>query len=267
MTPQTARKTLGVTGRDKTEKIQSAYIKKVRALQQSEDFETHLKNLNIARDTLLDTTDNSRELSTVLASELAEIKRKQNEIINLNDAKEELRASLVLVKSQKVAKHKGFRDSVGLMSALSAAAFFGKDRLLELFPSPTGTAAELELALLIVGSLCAVSAFVFHRRSEGIAAKLDAVNQNLMRELTIQSMLNFVFEDQDQLEGDEFNWRLRWFIERTAEQAEHSVQLWDRESRPKSLSIVLVDGYTDFLVKTEKVKLETSTFGELTFSR
>lgn len=267
MTPSNAKKILKLTGNLSREKIQSAFIKEVKGANSSTDFESHLKKLNVARDVLMQGHTESRELSTVAINELAELKRQHNELVNLNEAKEELRETLRSVKSKSISNLKSVRDSATILAAVSAAAFFGKDRLLELPLSPTGTLAEFELVLLLLGSMCGIAAFVFHRRADQLDVLLDTTNQSLLREVTIRNMLGFVFEDNDELEEHEFDWRLRWFIERVIGKEIGLETRSQKGGKPDAIARSLVPGYTDFLIKAGKVKFETNSLDELIFKK
>ena len=121
------------------ESVKAAYIDRVKEVQNDVEFENLLLELNVARDSLLSSTNGSCEIVPVLVKELAIISAKQNELAQINDARDEIRDVIGSVERRSINRIKGARDLTGLLSAAFAALAFGKDIIADLLPSQADT--------------------------------------------------------------------------------------------------------------------------------
>lgn len=160
---ETAKEKLMIEGEFDPAQVKVAYFDRVKEIRAQEDFETSLLELNIARDTLLRNQSSGRELVPVLAKELAAISAKQNELMQINDAKDEIRETFGSVERRSINRIKGTRDFTGLLSAASAALAFGKDNLSVFLPSLTD-ATLYSQTLILCSATLALFAFMANRR-------------------------------------------------------------------------------------------------------
>lgn len=251
-----------IEGEFDPETVKAAYFDRVKEVRDEEDFETSLLELNVARDTLLGSQSAGRELVPVLAKELAVISSKQNELMQISEAKDEIRETFDLVERRSINRIKGTRDITGLLSAASAALAFGKDNISELLPS-LSDATLYSQTLLLCSATLALLAFMANRRAGEVSSRMDEINRNLTKDRRISRLLLHVFRDDKSLAETDFENRL---------QAEISILTGER-NRLSALGRVLdiygaiglpvpirlhlgrdfVDDYIDYLIKSGHV--------------
>ncbi len=175
MEVEAAKEKLMIVGGFDAETVKAAYFDRVKEVRDEEDFETKLLELNVARDTLLQNQGNSRELVPVLAKELATISAKQNELMQISDAKDEIRETFGSIERRSINRIKGIRDITGLLSGASAALAFGKDSLPEFLPYLTD-ATLFSQKLFLLSAILAFFAFMTNRRAGAVSSRMDEIN-------------------------------------------------------------------------------------------
>jgi len=263
MDRKTAEALLAVGDGYDAEKIKGAYLDRVKEARNTPEFEDSLRQLNVARDTLLDMTSASRELVPVLATQIAAISARQNQLALLNDAKDEIRSTFGAIERRSVNQLKGTRDLTGILSAISAALVFGKDNFSELFPSLAETTLYSQ-TLLLMSACFAFMAFMANRRASTVSTRLDEINQHLTRERQISRLLGRVFADQDRLSEEEFEDRLAFEIRlhtgasREPSAIGRALDMYGAIGMPVPVRIHLgrgfTDDYIDFLIKAGHIK-------------
>lgn len=208
---ETAKEKLRIEGQFDSETVKAAYLDRVKAVRGDGDFETLLQDLNVARDTLLMNQNGSRELVPVLARELAVISAKQNELIQVNDARDEIREAFGAIERRSISRIKGTRDLTGVLGAASAALAFGKDNLAEFFPA-LADSTQYSQVLLLCSAFLALFAFLANRRSSEMSSRMDEIKRNLTRDRQISRLLVDVFRDDESLEEIDFVVRLEFEI-------------------------------------------------------
>ena len=208
MEVETAKEKLMIEGEFDPETVKAAYFDRVKEVRDEEDFETSLLELNVARDTLLGSQSAGRELVPVLAKELAVISSKQNELMQISEAKDEIRETFDLVERRSINRIKGTRDITGLLSAASAALAFGKDNISELLPS-LSDATLYSQTLLLCSATLALLAFMANRRAGEVSSRMDEINRNLTKDRRISRLLLHVFRDDKSLAETDFENRLQ----------------------------------------------------------
>jgi hypothetical protein len=271
-----AKEKLMIKGEFDPETVKAAYFDRVKEVRGEEDFETLLLELNVARDTLLGNHSNSRELVPVLAKELATISAKQNELMQINDAKDEIRETFGSVERRSINRIKGTRDITGLLSAASAALAFGKDNLPEFLPSLTDATLFSQTLLLWSASL-AFLAFMANRRAGEVSSRMDEINRNLTRDRQISRLLLHVFRDDQSLTEIEFEARLQDEISASTGVRNRSsaldrvLELYGSIGFPVPIKIHFgrdfVDDYIDYLTKSGHVNATGVSGHDMTFHR
>lgn len=252
-----------IEGEFDPETVKTAYIDRVKGVRDEVDFETSLLDLNVARDTLLGNLRGSRELVPVLAKELATISAKQNELMQINDAKDEIREVFGSVERRSINRIKGTRDFTGLLSAASAALAFGKDNLTDLLPSLTD-ATLYSQTLLLCSATFACLAFMANRRAGEVSSRMDEINRNLTRDRQTSRLLLHVFRDEESLGEIEFEDRLQDAISAStggrsrSSTSDRILDMYGAFGLPVPIRIHLgrdfVDDYIDYLIKSGHVQ-------------
>ncbi|WP_147126984.1 hypothetical protein [Shimia ponticola] len=248
-----------IEGQLDPETVKTAYVNRVKEVRENGDFEALLLDLNVARDTLLAHESGSRELVPALAKELAAISARQNELVEINDAKDEIRDSFSAIERRSINRIKGTRDLTGLLSAASAALAFGKENLMDLLPSVADVALYSQ-TLMLLSAIFAFFAFMANRRSGEVSSRMDDINRNLTRDRQISRLLLQVFRDEESLGEIEFEDRLRDTINELAgvrgrpSGAALILEMYGAIGLPVPIRIYLgrefVDDYIDYLLKS-----------------
>lgn len=256
--------------------VKAAYFDRVKEVRDEEDFETLLLELNIARDTLLGSQGSGRELVPVLAKELASISAKQNELMQISDAKDEIKDTLGSVERRSVNRIKGTRDIAGLLSAASAALAFGKDNLSEFLP-PLTDATLYSQTLLMCSASLAILAFMANRRAGEMSLRMDEINRNLTRDRRISRLLLHVFRDDESLPEIEFEARLQdeigasTAVRNSSSLAGRVLDIYGAFGFPVPIRIHLgrdfVDDYIDYLTKSGHVNSSGVSGHDMTFHK
>ena len=276
MEVEAAKEKLMIEGEFDPATVKAAYFDRVKEVRDEDGFETSLLELNVARDTLLGNQSNSRELVPVLAKELATISAKQNELMQINDAKAEIRETFGSVERRSINRIKGTRDIAGLLSAASAALAFGKDNLSEFVPSLTDTTLYSQTALMCSATL-AFFAFMANRRVGEVSSRMDEINRNLTKDRQISRLLLHVFRDDESLTEIDFEARLQDEIStstgvRNRSSVPHPVfGIYEKIGLPVPIRIHLgrdfVDDYIDYLTKTGHVNTIGVSGHDMTFHK
>ncbi len=276
MEVESAKKHLKIEGEFDSEKVKAAYIDCVKEARDEEDFETSLLNLNIARDTLLGSQSSGRELVPVMVKELAAISAKQNELMQINNARDEIRETFGSVERRSVNRIKGTRDITGLLSAASAALAFGKDNLSVFLPSLTDATLYTQTLILCSATL-AFFAFMANRRAGEVSSRMDELNRNLTRDRQISRLLLYVFRDNESLSEIEFETRLKNKILASPGVRNRSTELdrvfdfYGAIGLPAPINIHLghdfFDDYIDYLTKSGHVNATGISGHDMTFHK
>jgi hypothetical protein len=260
---ETSKARLGIKDKFDTDEVRSSYIGQVKAIRDDANFEALLLELNVARDTLLENLTGSREIVPVLAKELASISAKQNQLLQINDARDEIRDTFSSVERNSIRRIRSTRDFTGILSAASAALAFGKENLSEILPSLADSASYSQ-TLLLFSAMFGFFAFMANRRSGQVSARMDQINRVLTRDRQTNRLLLHVFGDEEDLEEMKFEDRLRSEINSITgaggkpSELQRAIDLYGAIGLPVPLRIHLgrdfVDDYIDYLSKSGYIK-------------
>lgn len=261
---ETAKKKLKIEGQFDSSIVKSAYLERVREVRNSEDFETLLLGLNMARDALELNQNDSRDLVPFVARELAGITAKQKELSQINEARDEIRDVFGSVERRSISHIKGSRDIAGLLSAGSAALVFGKESFSELFPFVTDVTLYNQV-LLFASAILAFLAFMANRRAKEVSALMEEINRKLTRDRQIDQLLLRVFADEESLDEEDFVFDLRFEIIASTRMAYGwglKGQILDALRKigllaPREIDLGrdFVDDYIEYLLKSGHVKV------------
>ena len=197
-------------------------------------------------------------------------------MIQINDARDEIRDAFGSVERRSINRIKGTRDFTGLLSAASAALAFGKDNLSELLPSLNDITLYSQTLLLCSATL-AFFAFMANRRSGEVSSRMDEINRNLTRDRQVSRLLLHVFRDEQSLGEVDFENRLH----------ERINAMTGVGNRPSGMALVLevygaiglpvpirihlghdfVDDYIDYLLKSGHVNATGVSGQNMTFHK
>lgn len=260
---ENARTLLLFKGEYTEETVGNAYLERVKAVRNEPEFEETLKQLNIARDSLLDSLSDSRELAPILAKELAAISTQQSKLVQFNDAREEIQATFNSIEKRYVNRSKGTRDVIGLLSAVSAVLSFSRDNFSGLFPALSSSPIYAQMLLLTSGGL-AVIAFMANHKSNALASRMQEIKKQLTRGRTISRILENVFFHQTSLTEQNFEELLLCHIVSSTgtyhkpSMRDGILEFYEFLGIPIFNRIYLgpdfIDNYIDYLIKLEHVK-------------
>lgn len=258
---EVAKKKLKIEGEFEPAIVKAAYIQRVKETRDDVDFEQSLLDLNIARDTLLE-YQRGGEVVPVLKKELATISAKQNELMKVNEARDEIRDALNSFERRSISQIKGSRDFAGLLSALYAALAFGRENISEFFPLLADTTLYSQI-LLLSSAIFALIAFLINRRATQVSSRIDEIKRNLTRDRVISRLLTDVFYESDTLEEFYFLFGLEYEIKNLTVGKARSpfenrfLKLCGALGFPVPIRINLgrdfVEEYTDYLLKSGHV--------------
>lgn len=271
-----AKEKLMIEGQPDPEVVQSAYTDRVKEIRGNADFDALLLELNIARDSLIAKLNNDGELVPILAKELATISAKQNELVQMNDARDEIRDTFGTIERHSISRIKGTRDLTGILSAASAALAFGKDNLSEILPSLTDSTLYSQM-LLLSSAMLAFFAFTANRRSEEVSSRIDEINRSLTRDRQISRLLLHVFRDEDSLNEVEFEARLQAQINEItgtrsgSSSMQRVLELYGTIGLPVPIRIRLgsdfLEDYIDYLTKSGHIRTTGVSARDMAFHK
>jgi len=260
---EVARTKLSIKGHLDADTVKTAYINRVKEVRDNADFEKLLRELNVARDTLLESLEGSREIVPSLAKELTSISDKQNRFLQINDARNEIREVFGSLERRAISPLKGTRDLTGVLSAVSAALAFGKDNISEFLPSLTDSTLYSQ-TLFLLSAIFGFYAYMANQRSRHVSARLDEIKRTLTRDRQINRLLIHVFGEEDSLEEMNFEDRLQTEINAVLGVSgkpsafQVGLEVYGALGFPVPVKIRLgrdfIDDYIDYLVKSGYIK-------------
>ncbi|MEP2735361.1 MAG: hypothetical protein ABJP34_03605 [Erythrobacter sp.] len=207
MDKETALKILSLKHYHTSDDIQENYLAKVKQAKEDANFEAILKELNVARDTLVEERTKGQEIVPYLAKEISRLNEEKNRSLKIQDARENLKECLDVCESRAIAKIHQNRDTSGFISAISAGTVFVLNNIEKIPPEYT-LSPSLNLFLVGIAAVSAGMAYLSHRRAKRASDEIKSINQALSRQRSIERILNFAFGPADTLGEIEFEERL-----------------------------------------------------------
>ena len=267
MDVEEAKRVLGLDENFTETDIQLAYIQNVRSQKDDEDFESILKQLNIARDSLTENVSFSMALVPVIAKELNLVNREQKKLALRQEAKEDFSDSVVVVEKRVVGRIRQSRDAAGLLGAASAGLAFFRENIGDIMGTDP-LSPFMSRYLLIASAVFGVLAFISHLHSKNVQNQLANLKKTLTRQRTIDRILDKIFAESDSLSETAFERALRSAITQTmgirlreskslGTPLERTLDVYAAIGFPilpsLMLSIDFVEDYIDFLIRSDHV--------------